>query len=288
MTTVFSAEQYCQQHGCNKDESQKNYEKIKAHEYLKETQTASTESITDMTRPFLWAHRGASCCSPENTLPAFSAAVESGADGLELDIHLSRDGLPVVIHDESLDRTTDGCGPVAGMTWQQLQQLDAGSWFSSDFADEPIPGLEDVLKIFAGQLRLNLEIKELRAGMVVLDMIRQYPSADILVSSFDYSLLRRLRALDDHLSLAVLFEVGNWHQAVAIAQDISACSFHPDVNTVSRPMIAACKGAALPVFVWTVDSTSVARSLLRAGVSGFFTNDPATLKSAFYSPPVPV
>ncbi|NOR49715.1 MAG: glycerophosphodiester phosphodiesterase, partial [Desulfuromonadales bacterium] len=80
-----------------------------------------------MPPPFLWAHRGASCCAPENTLAAFTLAVDNGADGLELDIHLSRDGVPVVIHDETLERTTDGCGPVAEMTLQQLQRLDAGS-----------------------------------------------------------------------------------------------------------------------------------------------------------------
>jgi glycerophosphoryl diester phosphodiesterase len=236
-----------------------------------------------MPRPFLWAHRGASCCAPENTLAAFTLAVDSGADGLELDIHLSRDGIPVVIHDETLERTTDGCGPVAGRTLQQLQQLDAGSWFSAEFSGEPVPALEDVLQTFAGRLRLNLELKEFRAGMAVLDLLRQYPAADIVVSSFNHNLLQRLRAADKILPLAVLFATGNWHLAVRIAQDLSACSFHPDVNLVSRPMITACVQAILPVCVWTVDSTSVARSLLRAGVSGFFTNDPATLKAAFHN-----
>lgn len=237
--------------------------------------------MTDMTRPFLWAHRGASCCAPENTLAAFTAAVESGADGLELDIHLSRDGVPVVIHDEALDRTTDGRGPVAEMTWQQLRQLDAGSWFASGFAAEPLPALEDVLNAFAGQLRLNLELKEFGAGLAVLELLSQYPSADIVVSSFNYDLLYRLRSIDDNLPLAVLLDASHWHSAVQIAKDLSACSFHPAVNLVSRPMIAACVQAALPVYVWTVDQPSVARNLLRAGVSGFFTNDPATLKAVF-------
>ncbi len=102
-----------------------------------------------MHRPFLWAHRGASFCAPENTLAAFAAAVAAGADGIELDIHLSRNGIPVVIHDETLQRTTDGYGAVAGRTLQQLQQLDAGSWFSAAFADQVIPSLEEVLNAFA-------------------------------------------------------------------------------------------------------------------------------------------
>jgi len=215
-------------------------------------------------------------------MTAFAAAVESGADGMELDIHLSRDGVPVVIHDETLERTTDGCGLVAEMTWQQLRQLDAGSWFATEFSGESIPALEEVLETFGGQLRLNLELKEFRAGMAVLELLSHYPSADIVVSSFNYDLLHRLRAVDNHLPLAVLFDSGNWYRAVQIAKELLACSFHPEVNLVSRPMVAACAQAGLPVYVWTVDHEAVARSLVRAGVSGFFTNDPSTLRAAFH------
>jgi len=244
-----------------------------------------SDECMDMTGPFLWAHRGASCSAPENTMTAFAAGVESGADGLELDIHLSRDGVPVVIHDETVERTSDGCGLVAEMTWQQLQQLDAGSWFASEFAGESIPALEEVLDTFGNQLRLNLELKEFHAGMAVLDLLSHYPSADIVVSSFNYDLLHRLRAVNSNLPLAVLFDSGRWSRAVQIAKELSACSFNPEANLVSRPMVAACTQAALPVFVWTVDQPSVARSLVRAGVSGFFTNDPATLRAAFHSTP---
>lgn len=215
-------------------------------------------------------------------MSAFSAAVEEAADGLELDIHLSRDGVPVVIHDETLDRTTDGDGFVNDKTWLQLQQLDAGSWFSSEFAGEPIPALEDVLKVFGGQLRFNLELKEFRAGLVVLELLSKHHSADVVISSFDYDLLQRLRRVDESLSLAVLFELGNWRHAVQVAKDISACAFHPEVSQVSRPLIAACKHADMPVFPWTVDHAGIARDLTRGGVSGFFTNNPATLKSAFF------
>jgi len=202
------------------------------------------ESIAGMIRPFLWAHRGASAQAPENTLAAFSAALESGADGLELDIHLTRDGVPVVIHDETLDRTTDGLGPVARASSRQLQKLDAGSWFSADFFDEPVPFLEDVLNTFGKQLRLNLELKDFRAGMAVLEMLGHYPAADIVVSSFDYKLLQSLRCMDKSLSLAVLFGVGNWRHALHVARELSACSFNPAVNRINRPMIAACVPSA--------------------------------------------
>lgn len=233
-----------------------------------------------MNSPFLWAHRGASCCAPENTMAAFAAARESGADGIELDIHLSRDGVPVVIHDETLDRTTDGCGPVAWWSLAQLQRLDAGGWFSADFAGESVPALDEVLGAFAGQLRLNLELKAFPAGVAVLDLLGRHPAADVVVSSFDCQLLSRLRSMDDRLPLAVLCDAMNWRAALQVARRISACALHPAAGQVVRPLTAACRQADLPVFPWTVDHPGVAKSLLRAGVSGFFTNDPGGLRSA--------
>lgn len=233
-----------------------------------------------MHRPFLWAHRGASCCAPENTLAAFEAAVADGADGIEMDIHLSRDGVPVVIHDETLDRTTDGCGPVAAASLAQLKRLDAGGWFAAAFAGEPVPTLETVLATFGGRVRLNLELKEFRAGLVVLELLGHYPEADIVVSSFDLELLCRLRAVDSRLPLAVLCDSGSWRRALVTARDLRACAFHLAVGQVCRPLVAACARAGLPVSVWTVDCPEQARSLVRTGVAGLFTNAPGLLDSA--------
>jgi glycerophosphoryl diester phosphodiesterase len=216
--------------------------------------------------------------APENTMAAFSAAVDCSADGLELDIHLSRDGVPVVIHDETLDRTTDGRGRVCGKTWSQLQMLDAGSWFSGAYTGESIPALEDVLDTFGGRVRLNLEIKTFDAGLVVLDLLQRYPDAECVVSSFDFRLLVRLRAADDNVPIAVLFASGSWRRAVRLAADLRSVAFHPEAGQVCRPMISACRQAQLPVYVWTVDHPESARSLLRAGVAGVFTNDPLALR----------
>ncbi len=213
-------------------------------------------------------------------MAAFSAAVELGADGLELDIHLSRDGIPVVIHDESLERTTDGRGLVADASLEQLQQLDAGGWFSPEFMGESLPTLAEVLSVFSGKLRLNLELKEFSAGVAVLSLLRQHSDAEVVISSFDYDLLKGLRSLDEALPLAVLFDDGNWRQAVRLANEISACAFHPADNLVCHRMVAACRKLALPVSVWTVDRAEQARSLVRMGVSGLFTNDPGALRSA--------
>jgi glycerophosphoryl diester phosphodiesterase len=231
-----------------------------------------------MNLPFLWAHRGASAIAPENTMAAFSAALECGADGLELDVHLSRDGVPVVIHDDTLARTTNGQGRVNGKTWSQLQMLDAGSWFSATFAGEPVPSLEEVLRTFGGRMQLNLEIKAYDAGAAVLELLQRHPRAACVVSSFDCQLLERLRAADDSLPIAVLFAEGNWRHAVRIASSLRSVAFHPQAEQVNRLMIAACRRVQLPVHAWTVDDIEGARSLLRAGVKGVFTNDPLALR----------
>lgn len=238
------------------------------------------ESLSGMKRPFIWAHRGASCCAPENTMAAFSAALEFGVDGLELDIHLSKDGVPVVIHDETLARTTDGRGLVSDATLSQLCQLDAGGWFSLAFVGESLPTLEEVLKAFSGRLRLNLEVKAFAAGVEVLALLGRFPDAEVVVSSFDYALLKRLRSIDEKLPLAVLFYEGNWRQAIQFAVEISACAFHPVGTRVCRSMVAVCNEVGLPVSAWTVDRAPHARSLMRMGVSGLFTNDPGALCAA--------
>ena len=230
------------------------------------------------TRPFVWAHRGASHDAPENTLAAFLLAEQAGADGLELDVHLSADGVPVVIHDETLDRTTDAAGPVAAWTREQLRDVDAGGWFSPRFAGETIPALDEVFKVFGDRLRINIEIKAPRAGEAVLATLVDFPLADVVVSSFDQKLLRIMRQLDADLPLAVLHDRGPWRAGIKLAVDIGATAFHPEVSLVSRPLIETCRAHGLPVHVWTVDDTRVGRSLCRAGIDGLFTNDPARFR----------
>jgi len=229
---------------------------------------------------FLYAHRGASAEAPENTLAAFRRALAAGADGIELDVHLSRDGVPVVIHDDTLERTTDGTGRVAAHPLDRLQMLDAGAWFAAHFAGEPLPTLEATLRLLAGRLRLNLEVKDARAGMAVLALLTRFPQADAVVSSFDHALLARLRRAAPDLPLAVLAD-RDWHLAVGRARELRACALHPRADLVSRPLLAACRRLHLPVFAWTVDAPAQARAFARIGIAGLFTNDPALLRQDF-------
>lgn len=226
---------------------------------------------------FIWAHRGSSATAPENTMAAFRAASAVGADGIELDVHLSRDGVPVVIHDETVDRTTDGHGPVNVLSLRHLRQLDAGGWFDPAFAGEAVPTLEEVLAWAADRLRLNVEIKAVPAGLAVIELLRAYPLARVLVSSFDHTLLEQLRLKNPDLPLGFLVDSRFWRRAIQRAVDNRAESVHPRYDLLSRPLQAACQRHGLAVHCWTVDRPEVCASLRRRGVAGVFTNDPALI-----------
>lgn len=227
-----------------------------------------------MSRLFVWAHRGASALAPENTLAAFRAAEAAGADGLELDVHLSRDGVPVVLHDDTLERTSDGRGPVAELTLEELQRLDAGSWFSPDFSGEKIPTLQEVLRWGGNRLRFNVEIKDSAAAQAVLDLSRSYPQASIVLSSFDHDVLSRLRCSAPQLPLAFLWEQPDWATAVERAAACAAESFNPLFHYLSAELITACHQRGLAVYPWTVDAVAGLERCGQLGVDGLFCNDP--------------
>ena len=230
---------------------------------------------------FIWAHRGASNVAPENTLAAFGAALEAGADGIELDVHLSRDGVPVVLHDDTLERTTNGRGAVLAVPARDLLRLDAGGWFSPRFRGEGIPTLAQVLLWAGERLRLNIEIKSAAAGAAVLDLLGDFPGLHPLVSSFDHGLLERLRHRSGDLALGFLTESRFWRRALRRARLCRAESLHPRQDLVSRPLLEACRRAGLAVYPWTVDAPGRLETLWRAGVDGVFTNDPAGVRQWF-------
>lgn len=227
-----------------------------------------------MSVPFLWAHRGASGSAPENTLAAFRAAEAAGADGIELDVQLSRDGVPVVLHDDTVDRTTDGAGRADRLLLRELKSLDAGGWFDPAFAGEPLPTLEEVLRWAGGRLRLNVEIKVSAAAFAVLELLRSFPLARVLVSSFEHGLLESLRRSDPDLSLAFLLDSPFWRRVLGRAEACGAESLNPRHDRVSRNLVVACHRLGMAVYPWTVDDPRRLEVLCRLGVDGVFTNVP--------------
>ncbi|BBD08306.1 glycerophosphodiester phosphodiesterase [Desulfovibrio ferrophilus] len=240
----------------------------------------------DLDHSLCWAHRGFSAKYPENTLAAFEAALEAGADGIELDVTLSRDGRLVVIHDETLDRTTDGTGPVSALDWDELGDLDAGRWFDEAFAGQRLPSLSEVLDVVGGKMLVNIEIKpeaacvsaDVPVEQQVLDCVREHGLMDsVVVSSFDYSILLRLRGLDADLRLGTLFTGEEENiDFRALLQAIDAFSFHIRAAELIPEIVDLFHEDGIKVYCWTEsydDEALAMEQVLEMGVDGFFANN---------------
>lgn len=226
--------------------------------------------------PLVIAHRGASGACPENTLVAFRRAVAIGAGMIELDVQLTRDGEVVVIHDFSLERTTDGHGPVRQRTLAELRRLDAGAWFGPAFRGERIPTLAEVLA--AVPIAINVELKPsgddgLEARALVA--VEAAGALDrVVFSSFDGTSLERLRACSDRATLAVLWEYAPIPDAVRRAEGVAARALHLRKEAATPAALALAAASGLAVRVWTVNAPAEFNRLAAAGVNGIFTDHP--------------
>ncbi|MHB8618610.1 MAG: glycerophosphodiester phosphodiesterase [Chloroflexota bacterium] len=208
------------------------------------------------------AHRGASGTRPENTMAAFRRAVELGAGGVELDVHLSSDGELVVIHDDTVDRTTNGHGAVAEKTAAELGALDAGQ-------GEHVPRLAEVLAL---PIALNVEMKGPRLEANLAAALNDRP--EVLVSSFDHDALERLRKLDPNRPLAFLSSADDWQAAIVRASAAHAFSANLPKEAVTPEVVKQIHQAGLNLLVYTVDDASLGQRLLDWGCDGLFTNYP--------------
>lgn len=224
------------------------------------------------------AHRGASREAPENTLAAFRRALEAGAAAVECDVHRTRDGRLVVIHDSTVERTTDGRGPVAAFTFDALRRLDAGRWFAEAFAGEPVPALEEVLDLVRGRVPLLLEIKNgpvfydgIEADIAAVLRGREMERA-VLVMSFDHHAVRAMRAVAQEVATAIIYSA-RLIDAPAAAHAAAADALCPAWNFVTGDLVAEAHAAGLGVFPWTVDDEATMRRCLEWGVDGVTSND---------------
>jgi glycerophosphoryl diester phosphodiesterase len=243
--------------------------------------------------PLVIAHRGYSARFPENTLPAFEAAVAEGADMIELDVAASRDGHPVVIHDDTLERTTAGTGRVGDYTLAELKCLDAGSWMGPAFGGVSIPSLSEVFDALGGRVLVNVEIKpgglngdEGTRELIqrVIDCIRRKDLlSSVVVSSGDYQVLRNVRILDRKIMLAVLGSGPETNIDVeALVKAVGGLSYNPDQAYVTGELVGALHRAGILVFPWStlIDNTAgTMERMLKLGADGFFANDPALFRA---------
>ena len=230
-------------------------------------------------RPLIIAHRGASAVAPEGTRAAIRAAVRAGADMVELDVQMTRDGRLVAFHDDRLERTTNGAGRVSDVPYARFARLDAGSWFHARFADERPLLVSQALRLTPRRMGINLELKRTPRRRALLQRLVRVVGGGVrrglLISSFDTALLRPLRPTG--LPLALLCRT-DADRALRRAIRLECSAWHPFYPLATRRRIARAHAAGLRVHAWTVDEPSRARRLIRWGIDGVFTNDPARLR----------
>ncbi len=246
--------------------------------------------LLGLKRPLVIAHRGDSAAAPENTLPAFAQALTAGADLVELDYYHSRDGVPIVMHDPTLDRTTDAVarwGRKDVRTDQtataQIKALDAGAWFSPAFAGTRVPLLTEALDTIQ---RGSVTLIEHKAGDAdtCARLLRARGLINrVVIQSFDWEFLRALHALASELTLGALGPTGP-EKSLSPAQAAAVVALGARIivwnEAVTPEGIRAAHDGGLKVWVYTVDDPEKARALVALGVDGIITNRPALIRGA--------
>ena len=224
------------------------------------------------------AHRGARSEAPENTLPAFHLAVQQGADGIEFDVQLTADGHVVVIHDETLDRTTSGSGPVVGHSLEELQRLDASTGMPG-FAGVAVPTLTEVLRLLAPTgVRLNIELKDSLVAYPglpdrVLAAVEAFGLADrVVLSTFNHCTLRALRDRAVPLELGMLYTDPLYHPW-RYAATLGVAALHPPAHLTSPELVAESHRAGFAVRPWVANGDLIL-AMLGLGVDAVFTDEP--------------
>ncbi|MFD2044526.1 glycerophosphodiester phosphodiesterase [Ornithinibacillus salinisoli] len=227
------------------------------------------------------AHRGSAGTHPENTMAAFREAEHVGADGIELDVHLTKDGKLAVIHDETVNRTTNGKGHVKDFTMSELHRLDAGSSFSTEFPYEKIPELTEVLTwLEQTGLTVNIELKNVfyldYPGIEekVLEELERFDlKSRAIISSFNHLGLYRMRKLDPMIDIAILFSE-KLYEPWKYAESLGATSLHPHVYSMTDEMIHTSEQQNYPVRPFTINDEMHMERLIHAGCSAIITDYP--------------
>ncbi len=241
--------------------------------------------------PKIIGHRGCAAYAPENTIEGIHTSADMGVEWVELDVKLTKDQVPIIFHDETLDRTTNGSGFVKDFTLEELKELDAGSWFSDGFYGVQIPTLEEVVDVLLERdLGLNLEIKpcpglERETAEVALDILSTIwdDHDQLLISSFQ------------HVSLEAALEMAHdWHRGLILpaewpenwaefAKYLEVSTININGNESSREQALAASQLGKPILAYTINEADQARLLQSWGVDGFFTDAPDILQDGIFS-----
>ena len=233
-----------------------------------------------MSYPLVLAHRGANNLAPENTLSAFSKALEVGADGLEMDVRLTKDGEVAVIHDRLVDRTTTGRGPVGTYTLKELKSLDAGSWYGSQFSRKQVPTLDEVFQAFPNDTLVYVEMKVRGHGAWalvsrVIDVIRRHQRWEsTMVASFNPIALIMLRLAEPRIIRGYIWSAN--HPLPMRARWLSPLArprwYAPDRSSFTPKLLAKLHSRGNLVAAWDIDASGHTNGLMKLGLDAVVTD----------------
>ena len=241
--------------------------------------------LSSFIKPLIIAHRGFRAKFPENTCIAFEAAVQAGAQMLEMDVTLTLDKELVIIHDTTVDRTTNGTGLVNSFSLRELKQLDAGSWFDSRFADERIPTLSEVLdNIVTDKILLNLEIKPANLStqsvigeieqMLVTVIEERHLLPKVLITSFDAGALTRIKQLDHRIPIGLNSKFTEGEHTIARCKALDVFSYHPNFAYLEVASIEMLHKSDIYVMPYNIENSMEIQQLQDWGVDGLCVEDP--------------
>ncbi len=240
-----------------------------------------------MQQPLIYAHRGASAHAPENTISAFLLAIEHGADGIEFDVKVTRDGRVIVLHDQTLQRTTTGSGDFKNFTYDELRKLDAGSKFSTKYSNEKLPTLEEVFEAVGNRIGINIELTNYATPgddlieKVAIILASTKDTSRVMFSSFNWGNLKKASKLCPgiHCGILALPGIAGWLSRSYFTRNVPHEAVHPYFTDVSKNSVKNWHHQGLKVNIWTVNDPNEMLRLKDIGVDMIMTDDPALAKS---------
>jgi glycerophosphoryl diester phosphodiesterase len=257
---------------------------VSASPVVSAAEPTPAQKLVGSPRLLIIAHRGNSSVAPENTLPAFQSALDANADLVELDYYHSADGIPIVIHDESLDRTTNSEGifgrqgfKVGGFSIAELQNLDAGFWFDARFAGNKLPTLSQSLDLIQSKSVTLIERKGGDAQTLVRLLEEKGLLDRVVVQAFDWKFVTACRKLSPQLALATLHGKPATEELIRNAANTGANVIVWDHEKITPEQIGLIHQLGKKAWVYTVDKTQRAEQLMAAGIDGIITNKPGEI-----------
>lgn len=229
----------------------------------------------EFTKPMVIAHRGASSSAPENTLSAFKKAIDIGATMIELDVRKTKDEELVVIHNSTLNKTSNGKGLVSSYRLDELKKFDMGGWFKPEFKGEKLPTLKEVLDLCKDKILLDIEIKSFNIEEKIIKLINEAGmGSKVIITSFIYNILKKIKKIDNKIKTGIIVLTGYSLRGIRKKRlNIDAVVPHGGLF-LSKNLVDMAHKEGLDVYVWTLNKYVWIKRALKFGVDGIITNHP--------------